>query len=155
MTAAALALGAVAAACLLAGCGEDSTFALGLDLEVCEANLPTACSVSARCVLDGRHYLSGRFPSARRFIVRTEGEADLGFAILLTDERAPGTTLEVTVHEPNCADRVTWDSAGRDLFRLVGSDGVLLVPAAVRRAGDHLVEIVSDAYCGYALRLNQ
>jgi hypothetical protein len=147
---------AVVLACTLAasGCGDQSTFALGRQLDACEENLPTACGVSARCVLDGDHYLSGMFPSARRFLVRTAGETTLHFLLLLTDEHAPGTDLELTVHEPTCGDRSVWDSAGRDLFRLTDQDGVLALPMSASLPGDHLVELASDAYCSYALRLD-
>ena len=136
------------------GCGDQSTFAVGRDLQICDSNLPTACGLAARCVLDDTHYLQGRFPSARRFIVRTAGEATIRFQLLLTDEHTPGTELQFIVHEPGCGDRQTWDSAGQDPFRLTGGDGVLSVPVHVTQPGDHLVEFVSDAYCAYALKLN-
>ena len=147
--------GAAAIALMLPlGCGDQSTFALGRELDACASNLPTACGLAARCVLDEAHYLDGHFPSARRFIARTDGEATLRFGLLLSDEQAPGTELQFIVHEPTCSDRYSWDSNGQDLFRLTGSDGVLVVPIDVHRAGDHLVEFVSDAYCSYALKLN-
>ncbi len=137
---------------LLCGCGDDSTFALGRTLDDCLENVPTACGVSAGCVLDDSHYLSGSFPSARRFIVTTTGEVTIGFQLLLTDQRAPGTELQLIVHEPSCGDRYEWDSSGRDLFQLTGSDGVLDLPIHVVHPGDHLVELSADAYCGYALK---
>ena len=86
--------------------------------------------------------------------MRTEGEADLRLGFLLSERRAPGTLMEVTAYEPNCGDRSIWDSQGRDLFRLAGEDGVLLTTLHVRRPGDHLIELVSDAYSRYALKLN-
>jgi hypothetical protein len=135
-----------------AGCGDESTFALGRELEVCEENLPTACGISARCVLDTDHYLEGTFPNARRFIARAAGGTTMHFQVLLTDQYAPGTELQLTVHEPNCAESHVYDSAGQDLFRVAGSDGVILIPMLVSRPGDHLVEVVSDAYCSYALK---
>ena len=145
---------AAAALALAAGCGDDSTFTLGRDLEICESNLPTACGLAARCVLDEQHYLAGNFPGSRRFIARTGGEETIRFSLFLSDERAPGTELQIIVHEPSCGDRYVWDSGGQDLFRLVSGSGVLTVPITVRQPGDHLVEFVSDAYCAYALKLN-
>lgn len=138
----------------LSGCGDSAAFTLGRDFNVCDENLPTACALAARCVLDPDHYIAGTFPSARRFVARTKGDATLRISLLLTVERAPGTELQLIVHEPSCADRVTWDSAGQDLFRLTGSDGVLEVPIHVVHPGDHLVELVSDAYCDYSLKLD-
>ena len=139
---------------LIAGCGDASTFTFGHDLETCESNVPTACTLSAGCVLDSNRYLEGRFPSARRFVARTAGDSTLRIGFLFTDERAPGTELVVTVHEPGCGDRTTWDNGGRDLFRMADTSGVLVIPLRVNQPGDHLVEFVSDAYCGYALKLD-
>ena len=153
-------LNAAAAAALLYGlalapsCGNDSTFTIGRDLEICEDNVPTACGLPGRCVLDTSHYLAGRFPGSRRFIIRTDGEATMRLQLLLSDQRAPGTELQIIVHEPGCGDRSVWDSGGQDLFRLASAAGVVTVPLGVRQPGDHLVEFVSDAYCGYDLEWN-
>ena len=137
-----------------AGCGDEVSFALGRELTTCDGNVPTACTLSAGCVLDQDHYLSGHFPGARRFIARAAGGETLRIGLLLTDQRSPGSELIVTVHEPNCSDRHTWDSGGRDIFRVADSTGVLVVPVQVRQPGDHMVEFVSDAYCDYALVLD-
>lgn len=145
---------ALLSAGLLGACADDSSFTLGRDEEACVGNVPTACTLAAGCVLDEGHFLTGKFPSARRFVVRAPGGSTIRIGILLTDQRAPGTELVVTVHEPGCNDRYTWDSAGRDLFRLADANGVVVIPATVRQGGDHLVEFVSDAYCAYTLALN-
>lgn len=137
------------------GCDTDSYFTLGRDLEICEQNLPTACGPTARCVIDEGNYLSGKFPSARRFIVRTGGEADLLFEFLFFDRRAPGTELRVVFYEPTCGDRSIYDSAGQDVFRLSGEDSILAVPMRAVQPGDHLVEISSDAYTSYSLRVTK
>ena len=136
------------------GCTDQSQFALGRQLDSCIGNVPTACTLSAGCVLDSDHYLEGVFPSARRIVVRTDGGATIQVAFFFTDQRAPGTELQVTAHEPGCGDRTTWDSGGRDLFRMADENGVLIVPLHVNNPGDHLVEFVSDAYARYALKLN-
>lgn len=145
---------AITLAALAAGCGEDSTFTLGRDLDPCIGNVPTACTLSGGCVLDEGHYITGTFPSARRFVVRTGGGEALRIGILLFDQRSPGTELLVNVSEPSCGDRFTWDSGGRDLFRLADSGGVVVIPVETRLPGDHLVELFSDAYCGYTLAIN-
>jgi hypothetical protein len=140
-------------AALLGGCSDVSSFSYGLSLDPCDGNVPTACTLSASCVLDGSHYIAGSFPSARRFVVRSAGDQTVNVAILLTDERAPGTQLVFTIHEPACGDRTTWDTGGRRLFDLTDSSGILVVPLHVSQAGDHLVEFFSDAYCGYAMKI--
>jgi hypothetical protein len=103
-------------------------------------------------VLDASHYLDGDFPSARRFIVRTMGEADLKFEIYLENRHAPGTSLRLEVSEPSCNEKELFDSAGADIFQEAGADGIISIPIHTTRPGDHLVELSSDAYCSYVLR---
>jgi hypothetical protein len=137
-----------------AGCGNESFFTLGRDRVVCEDSIPTACGATARCVLDTDHYLTGDFPSGRRFIVRTMGEADLRFEIYLDDRRAPGTSLRLEIAEPSCNDKQIYDSAGVDIFKAAGEDGILVITKHVVRPGDHLVELSGDAYCSYVLKVS-
>jgi hypothetical protein len=138
----------------LVACNNESFFTLGRDRTVCEDSIPTACGSTARCVLDTSHYLDGNFPSGRRFIVRTTGEAELKFEIYLDDRHAPGTSLRLQVAEPSCNEKETYDSAGKDIFQNAGADGILSMSMHAVRAGDHLVELSSDAYCSYALRFS-
>jgi hypothetical protein len=105
-------------------------------------------------VLDADHYLDGDFPSGRRFIVRTTGEADVKFEIYLDDRHSPGTSLRLEFAEPSCNEKTTYDSAGRDIFQASGDDGILSIPMHAIRPGDHLVELSSDAYCSYVLRVS-
>jgi hypothetical protein len=139
---------------VFAACNNESFFTMGRDRIVCEDSIPTACGATARCVLDTGHYLNGQFPSARRFIVRTMAEADLKFELYLDDRHAPGTSLQLVVSEPSCSEKASYDSAGVDIFTSAGADGILGIPAHTTRAGDHLVELSSDAYCSYALRFS-
>jgi hypothetical protein len=142
----------LAVALFLAGCSDDAAFTLGLDHQVCEDNIPTACGAVARCVLDRQHYIDGSFPSSQQLIVRTDGEADLVFQIYLTDERAPGDDLGLSVEEPTCGESHSFDSAGRDPFRLAGSDGIVRIPLRVDQRGDHLVQLFCNAYASYTLK---
>ena len=149
--------GRIALAFLLLGLGACSNnwfFTAGRDHTVCEESIPTACGTTARCVLDTGHYLDGKFPSARRFIVRTTGETDLKFEIYLDDRRAPGTSLRLEVSEPSCNEQELYDSAGVDIFQKAGDDGIIGMPIHTTRPGDHLVELSSDAYCSYVLRFS-
>jgi len=139
---------------VLGTCNNESFFTMGRDRVVCEDNIPTACGATARCVLDTGHYLDGQFPGARRFIVRTTAEADLNFELYLDDRHAPGTSLQLVVSEPNCGEKSSYDSAGVNIFTSAGADGILSMPIHTIRAGDHLVELSSDAYCSYALRFS-
>ena len=138
----------------IGACGNESFFTLGRDPIVCEESIPTACGATARCVLDTHHYLKGDFPSGRRFIVRTMAEADLKFEIYLDQRHSPGTMLRLEVSEPSCSEKSLYDSAGTDIFKDAGADGILTIPAHTTHPGDHLVELQSDAYCSYVLRVS-
>ena len=142
---------AALALCALAGCGAENILAIGRNKDACEANLPPACATAPRCVLDGNEYLEGKFPGAKRFIVRTEGAAQLKFHLLLQNPKGSGTELLLRVQESNCSDLYVWDNAGRDVVRLANSDGVVTIPLQVTRGGDHPVELTSDAYLDWSL----
>jgi hypothetical protein len=139
---------------VLGACNNESFFTMGRDRMVCEDSIPTACGATARCVLDEEHYLNGDFPSGRRFLVRTQAEADLKFEIYLDQRRAPGTSLRLEVSEPGCSEKSLWDSAGVDIFKSAGADGILTIPVHTTHPGDHLVELSSDAYASYVLRFS-
>jgi hypothetical protein len=143
-------------ACLLGlcACDKKSFFTLGRDHTVCEDSIPTACGATARCILDTDHYIDGDFPGGRKFIVRTMGEADLKFELFFDDRHAPGTSLRLELSEPGCNEKSTYDSAGTDIFKDAGMDGILAIAMHATRPGDHLVELSSDAYCSFVLRLS-
>jgi hypothetical protein len=142
----------VLALALPTACQDGSLFTSGLDPQVCEDSIPSACGAMARCVLDSEHYLEGRFPGAQRFAIHTTGETDLHVDVLLKDRVSPGTSLRLQVSEPNCVEKSLYDSAGKDIFQDTGPDGTLTIPVHVTEPGDHLVEISADAYCSYQLR---
>jgi hypothetical protein len=140
--------------CLVNGCNPESTFAAGRDLDPCLANIPTGCGISARCVLDSDHYLAGTLPGSRQFLVRAPGEVDATFRVLLDERRSSGTAFVLTAHEPTCSAVSVYDNMGQDVFALTDSDGVLVVVLHLRSAGDHLVELTSDANSHYALMVD-
>lgn len=142
---------AAVALLVLAGCSEGNILALGRNKDACEANLPPACGVAPRCVLDVNEYIGGKFPGAKRFVVRTEAAAQLKFHLLLENPKGTGTELLLRVQESNCSDIYLWDNAGRDIVRLANTDGVITIPLQVVRGGDHPVEITSDAYLDWTL----
>lgn len=142
----------VLALALACACQENSVFALGLEAQVCEDSIPSACGAMARCMLDRDHYLEGRFPGAQRFAIHTTSETDLTFEVLLEDRHSPGSFLRLQVSEPTCMEKSLYDSGGKDIFQDTATDGVLKIPVRLRQPGDHLVELSSDAYCSYKIK---
>ena len=134
---------------LLAGtaCGDaESTFVAGRAQTACNQALPV-CSSSAGCVLDGGSFAQSAFQQGgtTRFIVRTAGPADLEVALYFRTEESPGTDTEIAWYEVGCGQRYSAQSAGRDVFVEAGTDRVFKRSQRVTTAGDHLVEVFSDA----------
>jgi len=143
------------AALLLSGCAQSASDAFVSDrtLDICLDVLP-ACGGSVGCVLDEDEYVEGRFPSTRRFLVATAGAADITVSILFTSRGSAGADTRVFWYEPNCADRDEWASQGVDIFREAGDDRVLARTGHVTQFGEHLVEVRSDAFADYLVKVD-
>lgn len=128
-------------------------FASGRSENVCDSTVPV-CDTSAGCVLDGDHYLTGDFPGARRFIVRTTGEADITVTLYFEGAKSPGADTDIFLFEAGCTEQFSYQSAGRDIFREAGPDLTFNWSTHVYQEGDHLVTVDSDALSGYLLKVD-
>lgn len=139
---------------LLSGCAQSAgeAFAEGRTLDPCLDVLPS-CGGTAGCVLDGDEYAEGRFPSTMRFLVVTEGVADVAVAVLFDARGSSGADTRIAWYEPNCVDRDEWASKGIDVFREAGDDGVLERTGRVTQFGEHLVEVRSDAFADFLIKV--
>jgi len=135
----------------LSACSSENILAIGRKLDVCEGNLPPACGLAPRCVLAPDEYVTGKFPGAKRFVVRTEGAAKVTFQLLLENAKGSGTELLLRMQESNCSDLYSYDNMGRDIIQLANNDGIIKIQLQVLRPGDHPVEITSDAYTDWSL----
>lgn len=136
---------------LFCSCAAENILGLGRNVDVCEANFPPQCGSAPRCELTADEYLNGKFPGARRFIVRTEGAAKITFSLLLEHAKGAGTELLLRVQESNCSAIYTYDNMNRDIIELADNDGILKIRLDVQRGGDHPVEITSDAFADWSL----
>jgi len=156
MRRAAVALTLLAAAALLAaGCGVDEAeFIADAEFEPCLSTVPV-CQVTAGCIMGEFKYLEGNFPGFRNFIVRT-GTADTEIVVQMffKSRKHPGEDTEIIWYEPSCSDSYSYESGGDDLFSKAGGDRIFSQSKTVRRAGDHLIDIYSDAYTHYFLRVD-
>ncbi len=113
------------------------------------------CGVTAGCELDPEHYVTGTFPGARRVVVNHPEPVTFRVMFYLTDTTSPGTELSIRLHEPDCSHDP--DAAGValsdvDLIEEAGLDRMLVFDdLAVDVAGEHLLEVYSDATVGYLL----
>ncbi len=144
---------------VLGGCQTSEAAFLGDRLlTLCTATYYT-CGVTAGCALDGDHYVRGSFPGARRVVVRTaEDEALLLVRLYLTSEIAPGTELLAQIYEPDCtldpqSSQEHWTDV--DIFAEAGNDHTLLIELEAPTAGEHLLELYSDATAGYLLIVDE
>ena len=132
---------------LLAGCGgAEETFTDGRTLIECVGAVPV-CSTSGGCVLDNQTYAHGAFQQGGtlRAIVRTTGSADVEVALYFRTEESAGTDTEVAWSEVGCRQRFSAQSDGRDVFLEAGNDRVWKRKQRLTTAGDHLIEVFSDA----------
>jgi hypothetical protein len=137
------------------GCAQSASDAFIGDrtIDLCLDVLP-ACEGTVGCVLDEDEYLEGGFPSTRRFLVDTESAAEITVSILFASRGSAGADTRIRWYEPNCADRDEWASQGIDVFREAGDDRVLSRTGRVSEFGEHLVEIRSDAFADYLVKVD-
>jgi len=137
---------ALAATVLLVSCGVTA----GDSLNPCTESVPSACGMTARCVLGSNEYLSGQFPGSQTFVLRTTNPEQVTFSFDFGNRVSPGTTLTLSATEPDCSETSTHTSQG-DIFQLAGASGILSFPITLTEPGDHMIQFSSDAYCSYDL----
>lgn len=115
---------------------------------------------SAGCRLEEDEYIAGEFPGGRKVLVETPpGDWKVRVMLFLDPNiqpRSPGTDTDIYWYEPGCADvyhfQLSRDRFAGDLFEKAGPDNVFDVEEKMIEAGDHLIEISSDARSRYLLR---
>ncbi len=143
----------VALTLFVAACSIEDAFVGTRARRACEGNLPV-CRVRAGCVLDGSGYIEGNFPGGRRLVVVSDGEADVTVSLFLRDEVWPGSSLEMRFYEPGCSRSEEWFAELDDLFVAAGADRIVSATQRLREAGEHLIEVRSDAYAAYDLKVD-
>ena len=131
---------------------DSDAFIAGAELEPCSSTVEI-CQVTAGCVLAEDEYLAGSFPGFRNFVVRTPDRATLAIRLFFEERRHPGEVTEIIWFEPGCADSEKYDSNGADIIAEAGDGREFIRSALMQRAGDHLIEIYSDAHVQYLLRV--
>jgi hypothetical protein len=117
------------------------------------------CGYPTGCVLDEDHYVEGAFPGIRRVAVDVKDpETELKIRLFLSKMESPGTELLVQVYETDCTlntDIARAHLIDVDLFEEAGSDRMLSFDLTVLQAGEHLVEMYSDASVEYLFYIEQ
>ncbi|MEM6927119.1 MAG: hypothetical protein AAF602_09335 [Myxococcota bacterium] len=113
------------------------------------------CGVTAGCALDPQNYVTGTFPGARRVVVRHPEPTRYRVLLYLTETTSPGTEFSLRLHEPDCTfdpDEAGVELLDVDLIEEAGLDRTLIFEdLAVEQAGEHLLEVFSDATVEYLM----
>lgn len=134
-------------------CGvSEGDFIVGADHEPCMSNIPV-CTTTAGCAMNETTYLEGDFPGMRNFLVTTPADTEVTIRIFFKTEVHPGDDTEIRWYEPGCSSYYVYESMGVDIFSKAGSDRTFSQTKLVRAAGDHLIEIYSDAWTHYFVRV--
>lgn len=149
---------AISLTLLTSGClSATDRFIDGRSAMLCEQSY-YVCGVTAGCRLDTDHYLSGRFPGARRLLVQTEeDDASILLRLFLDEMVSPGSELVGQLYEPDCSlDTVEGRAliVDADLFEEAGEDRVIDLELEAASAGEHLLELYSDATVDYLLTID-
>jgi len=138
----------------LFACGvQEGDFIAGAESDPCMANVPV-CQTTAGCNLDESHYIEGDFPGYRNFVVSTPADTTIVVRIFFKTRKHPGEDTEIIWYEPGCHVSYNYESKGQDIFQMAGTDRIFTQEKKVRQAGDHLVEIFSDATCHFFARVD-
>ncbi len=111
------------------------------------------CQTFAGCVLDDTSYTQGNIPGSVKFIVNTLGAATIQVSMFLTSAQAEGTLTAITVFEPGCGVQYRTEVMGKDFFAESESENGQPFNRSqqVSLAGDHLIQVDSDATASYLL----
>jgi len=140
----------------ICSCGlSEGEFIAGAEYDSCQS-LYYACSgkPAASCVMGEAKYTDGYFPGQRWFLVSTVADTDVVVKLFFKTRIHPGEDMEIGWYETGCSSYYSYIMGlGEDLFSLAGGDRIFSKEYKVRRAGDHLVYVESDATAEYLLRV--
>jgi hypothetical protein len=134
-------------------CGvSEGDFIAGADHDPCRINIPV-CNQTAGCALGEWNYTEGDFPGFTNFIVTTPADTWIVVKLFFKDFKHPGDELEIVWYEPGCRDKYVYNLYNKDVYEMAGGDRVFAQEKKVRQAGDHLIEIYSDATTHFFVRV--
>ena len=132
--------------------GSEGAFIGARLLDTCDLEIPV-CNTTAGCKLtEEESYLERDLPGQAQLIVPTEGAATIRVSIYWREQLGPGADTEIIWHEPACVDNFRFESQGRDIFADSNKQGIFIQEQKVFRAGEHLIELRSDATAKILLR---
>jgi len=128
------------------------SFTDGAEPDPCTANIPI-CQTVVGCSLSEKKYYEGQFPGYVSIAIVTPADATIVVKMFFETRIHPGQDTEINWYEPGCQHSYSYQSTGADIFDIAGEDRVFTQEQKIIIAGDHLVEINSDASTHYYLRI--
>jgi hypothetical protein len=131
---------------------DEGAFIADAEGVTCDQSVPV-CNTGAACVMGEARYIEDDFPGDINFVVTTPADTTIVVNIFFKEETSPGEDTTITWFEPGCGDKQTYFSGADDIFSKAGVDRVFSQQKKMRQAGDHLIEISSDAYAHIFVRV--
>jgi len=147
---AALALAAAAALCACGGTKEE--FLGPRSRDACDQTWPV-CDRVVGCIVGGQTYVTGRFPSEGRFMVRLAEASRVTVGIYIEGLAGTGTQ-DAFIHwwEDGCTRRIRASASAEDFVSEADKTGYFSRSADLTGVGDHLIEFSADAQATYYVK---
>ncbi|MEZ4273515.1 MAG: hypothetical protein R3C68_19390 [Myxococcota bacterium] len=123
----------------------EEAFRKGRGLRGCFSTLNACPGLFASCVLDNDSYAEKQFPGSLRFLVDADEDDTVEVSFFFVTQRDPGLSTRIFWNEPGCSDQQVYDSEGRDIFFEAGNELIFRQSKIMRKDGEHLIEVFSDA----------
>jgi len=142
-----------AAVALLCGCGGTKEEFLGArSRDACDQTWPV-CDRVVGCIVGGQTYITGRFPSEGRFMVRLSEPSKVTVGIFIEGLAGTGTQ-DAFIHwwEDGCTRRIRESATAEDFVSEADKVGYFSRAADLTGVGDHLIEFSADAQASYSVK---
>ena len=146
---------ALALAAALCGCGGSKDEFLGpRSRDACDQTWPV-CDRVVGCIVGGQTYLTGRFPSEGRFMVRLAEPSRVTVGLFIEGLAGTGTQ-DAFIHwwEDGCVRRIRDAVSAEDFVSEVDKTGYFSRSADLTGSGDHLIEFSADAQATYYVKVD-
>jgi hypothetical protein len=148
------ALGGMVLLAGLAACGDaESGFIAGRLQDQCNENWPV-CASEAGCVIGNGQYVPGTFPGTLRMITTIQLPTTVTIELFLKTEGAVGSVTHFVWNETGCGSAFVDTVNGKDVFAAFDTAGEFKDSHDLFEAGDHLIQVDSDATANYLLKLD-
>lgn len=144
-----------AVAFLLCGCPDiKQQFVGSRVLDKCDVAWPV-CDTISGCLLGDLSYIEGKFPdSSAKVAVQLFEPSEVTVSFFLENVAGSGEETAISFYEDRCRSRVRQTINGRSFVGEMEQNGVVKRSQTLQGAGDHLIEIESDARLSYLLKVD-